>query len=291
MLSITPKHDFLVGIDSDGCVFDSMELKHKECFIPAFINHYELQGVSKYAREAAEFVNLYSKSRGANRFPALVEQLDWLRRRPEVKARGIPVARPKGLVDWVARETKLGNPSLEKTVAATGDADLKQALAWSIAVNKAIAEMVRGVPPFPFVRQCLERFAERADMLVCSQTPNAALEAEWAEHDLSRFVLAICGQEVGSKKESLGAAKQYPANHTLMIGDAPGDYKAAIANNCLFFPINPGAEEASWRRLFEEGIQRFFEGSFAGAYQERLLAEFDASLPELPPWNVDEIAQ
>ncbi len=69
MLSITPKHDFLVGIDSDGCVFDSMELKHKECFIPAFINHYELQGVSKYAREAAEFVNLYSKSRGANRFP------------------------------------------------------------------------------------------------------------------------------------------------------------------------------------------------------------------------------
>ncbi len=69
MFSITPKHDFLVGIDSDGCVFDSMELKHKECFIPQFINHYELQGVSKYAREAAEFVNLYSKSRGVNRFP------------------------------------------------------------------------------------------------------------------------------------------------------------------------------------------------------------------------------
>ena len=291
MLSITPKHDFLVGIDSDGCVFDSMELKHKECFIPAFINHYELQGVSKYAREAAEFVNLYSKSRGANRFPALVEQLDWLRRRPEVKARGIKIARPTGLIDWVARESKLGNPALEKAVAATGDADLKQALAWSIAVNKAIGEMVRGVPPFPFVRQCLERFAERADMLVCSQTPNAALEAEWAEHDLSRFVLAICGQEVGSKKESLAAAKQYPPNHTLMIGDAPGDHKAAVANNCLFFPINPGAEEASWRHLFEEGIQRFFEGSFAGAYQERLLAEFDAFLPDRPPWQVEDIAE
>src|SRR4029450_3410136 len=91
MFSITPTHDFLVGIDSDGCVFDSMELKHKECFIPAFINHYELQGVSKYAREAAEFVNLYSKSRGANRFPALLEQLDWLSRRPEVRARRIYV--------------------------------------------------------------------------------------------------------------------------------------------------------------------------------------------------------
>jgi phosphoglycolate phosphatase-like HAD superfamily hydrolase len=192
------------------------------------------------------------------------------------------------LIDWVTRETKLGNPALEKAVAATGDADLKQALAWSVAVNKSIAEMVRGVPPFPFVRQCLGRFAEQADMLVCSQTPNAALEAEWAEHDLSRFVLAICGQEVGSKKESLAAAKQYPSNHTLMIGDAPGDHNAAVANNCLFFPINPGAEEASWQRLFEEGIQRFFDGTFAGDYQQKLLHEFDKFLPDSPPWKVDD---
>jgi phosphoglycolate phosphatase-like HAD superfamily hydrolase len=148
--------------------------------------------------------------------------------------------------------------------------------------------MVRGVPPFPFVRESLERFAARADMIVCSQTPTAALEAEWHEHEIKPFVVAICGQEVGSKKESLAAAKKYPPNHTLMIGDAPGDYKAASANNCLFFPINPGAEEASWRRLFEEGIDRFFDGSFAGAYQERLLAEFEAFLPERPPWKVED---
>ncbi len=288
MLSITPQHDYLVGIDSDGCVFDSMELKHKECFIPNFINHYELQGVSKYAREAAEFVNLYSKSRGANRFPALVEQLDWLRRRPEVKARGVNVVRPQGLIAWIERETKLGNPALEKAVAESGDPDLKQALAWSVAVNKSIEEMVRGVPPFPFVRPCLERFREHADMLVCSQTPNAALEAEWAEHEIAPFVLAICGQEIGSKKESLAASNQYPANHTLMIGDAPGDYNAAAANDCLFFPINPGCEEASWRRLFEEGIARFFDGTFAGEYQRQLLDEFETFLPERPSWKVED---
>ena len=101
-------------------------------------------------------------------------------------------------------------------------------------------------------------------------------------------MLAICGQEIGSKKESLAAAKQYPPNHTLMIGDAPGDYKAAVANNCLFFPINPGREEASWRRLFDEGIDRFFDGTFAGAYQQQLLDEFDTFLPERPPWPVDD---
>ena len=77
MIDFTPKHDYLVGIDSDGCAFDTMELKHKECFIPNIINYWGLQGVSKYAREAAEFVNLYSKSRGINRFPALVEALEW----------------------------------------------------------------------------------------------------------------------------------------------------------------------------------------------------------------------
>jgi phosphoglycolate phosphatase-like HAD superfamily hydrolase len=288
MFTITPKHDFLVGIDSDGCVFDSMELKHKECFVPCFVNHFGLQGVSKYAREAAEFVNLYSKSRGANRFPALVEQLDWLRRRPEVKARGIDVPKLQGLIDWMARETKHGNPTLEKAVAETGDEDLKLVFAWSIAVNKMISDMVRDVPPFPHVRECLEKFAERADMIVCSQTPNAALEAEWKEHDIVKYVVAICGQEIGSKKESLANAKLYPPNHTLMLGDAPGDYKAAIANNCLFFPINPGSEEASWRRLRDEGIPRFFEGTFAGEYQKELLDEFDTYLPEKPPWRVED---
>jgi phosphoglycolate phosphatase-like HAD superfamily hydrolase len=287
MLDITPQHDFLVGIDSDGCVFDSMELKHKECFIPNFINHYGLQGVSKMAREAAEFVNLYSKSRGANRFPALVEQLEWLSRRPDVKARGVSVPRPQGLIDWIARESKLGNPALEKAVAETGDADLQTAYAWSVAVNKSIADMVHSVPPFPSVRPCLERFAGRADMLVCSQTPNAALEAEWAEHDIARYVRMICGQEIGSKTQSLALAKNYPPNHTLMIGDAPGDYKAAVANNSLFFPINPGFEEQSWRHLLDEGIPRFFENTFAGTYQQQLLDEFDAFLPERPPWPVE----
>lgn len=287
MFSITPHHDYLIGIDSDGCVFDSMELKHKECFIPTFINFYELQGVSKYAREAAEFVNLYSKSRGVNRFLALVEQLDWLRRRPEVKARGVHVARPEGLIRWIADETKLGNPALEKAVAATGDSDLKLALEWSLAVNKSIAEMVRGVPPFPNVRACLDRLSEHADMLVCSQTPNVALEAEWNEHGIAGYVQAICGQEIGSKKQTLAAGKgKYASENTLMIGDAPGDYKAAVANSALFFPINPGHEETSWMRLLEEGIERFLTGTFAGVYQQSLLDEFDTYLPERPPWPV-----
>jgi phosphoglycolate phosphatase-like HAD superfamily hydrolase len=287
MIDVTPQHDYLVGIDSDGCAFDTMELKHKECFIPNSINYYELQGVSKYAREAAEFVNLYSKSRGINRFPALIEALEWLQKRPEVKARGIQVTIPQGLVQWIKRETKLGNPVLKKAVEETGDPDLKLALTWSEAVNQAVANMVRGVPPFPYVRECLQQLQGKADALVVSATPQEALQREWDEHDLTQYVVAIGGQESGTKAQMLENATKYPAQHVLMIGDAPGDFKAAKANDALFFPINPGAEEDSWKRLYEEGIGRFLEGTFAGEYEQALLDEFNDYLPEQPPWPVE----
>src|SRR5262249_27776590 len=111
-----PSRKFFVGIDSDGCIFDSMEIKHKECFTPMFIKHFQLQAVSKYARECWDFVNLYSKTRGANRFPALVRALTLLAERPEVKARGVRVASTRALEEWIARETKLGNATLAAEV-------------------------------------------------------------------------------------------------------------------------------------------------------------------------------
>ncbi|MCL6501294.1 MAG: HAD family hydrolase [Pirellulales bacterium] len=285
MLDLTPRHSLFVGIDSDGCAFDTMEVKHKECFIPNTINSYNLQGVSKYAREVAEFVNLYSKSRGINRFPALIETLERLGRRPEVRARGVQVRVPPGLAAWVRRETKLANPALQREVEATGDPDLAQALAWSVAVNEAVARIVRGVPPFPFVRESLMRLAECADLVVVSATPSEALRREWEEHNLAGYVRLICGQEVGTKKECLAAARQYGPGKALMIGDAPGDQQAAAAAGCLFFPIIPGAEEQSWQRFFEEGIERFLAGTFTEAYQRELAAEFDRALPDTPPWE------
>src|ERR1044072_6215624 len=102
-----PTKEFFVGIDYDGCIFDSMEIKHKECFTPMFIKHFHLQAVSKYAREVWDFVNLYSKTRGANRFPALVRSLNLLRERHQVNARKVQVADTKVLDEWIARETKL----------------------------------------------------------------------------------------------------------------------------------------------------------------------------------------
>src|SRR5205807_9631961 len=113
-----------------------------------------------------------------------------------------------------------------------------------------------------------------------------ALEREWAEHRIDGHVAAICGQEVGSKQEILQrACKQgYARDKVLMIGDAPGDLKAAQGAGALFYPINPGHEEASWERFMKEACDRFLNGTYAGPYEEALVAEFDRYLPETPPW-------
>lgn len=282
----TKKHDFLVAIDSDGCAFDSMEIKHKECFIPNFIRHMGLQAVSKYAREACEFTNLYSKTRGANRFPAYLLALDLLEKRPEAVARGAKIPKLQGVRDWVKRESKLSSGSCKVEAERTGDEDLQQAALWSEAVDLCIKETVHDVPPFPGVRESLERLTGKVDMIVCSATPTPALIKEWQEHGIEKYVGEICGQEVGSKAEILAAAvaKGYAPDHILMVGDAPGDMKAARSNGACFFPINPGHEEASWVK-FQEGVDRFLAGTYAGAYETALVAEFDKYLPENPPWK------
>jgi phosphoglycolate phosphatase-like HAD superfamily hydrolase len=286
-----PNKSFFVGIDSDGCVFDSMEVKHKDCFIPRFVQYFELAGIAKYARETWEFVNLYSKGRGMNRFPGLVKTIDLLSERPEVKKRGFE---PPALTEtraWLDRETKLANPTLKKLVEETGDPELQNLYDWSLAVNQLVDEIVHDVPPFPYVRECLEFLQDKADVMVVSATPLAALEKEWKEHGIDGLVGVIAGQEQGTKKEHLQLAagpERYARDHVLMIGDAPGDRKAAESAGVLFYPIDPGHEDASWERLYKDALPRFFAGTYAGAYMAERIAEFEALLPETPHWKTSQ---
>ncbi len=285
--NLKKEKNFFIGIDSDGCVFDSMEIKHKECFCPAFINHFNLQAVSKYARETWEFVNLYSRTRGVNRFPALIRTLELLEERDEVTQRNVKVPSGKRFSEWVKAETKLGNPALKKAVDNTKDIELSKLYNWSLDVNSAVAKIVRNVPPFPFVEESLKKIQENADSIVISQTPVEALEREWNEHGIARFVKMIAGQEMGTKSEHIlyAANGKYDDDKILMIGDAPGDLKAAKDNNALYFPVIPGQEEKSWEIFYKEGLDRFFNGTFAGEYEDMLIDEFLTHLPELPPWN------
>ena len=164
LATVTKEHDFFIGIDSDGCAFDTMEIKHKECFCPNFIEHFHCQAISKYAREAWHFVNLYSKSRGCNRWLAVQRMIKLLKARKECQARGAKFPMEDAIDAFIEDYTTYSNETLAEYIEKTDGKKkdfLAAALEWSLAVNKTIARMVHDVPPFPFVRESLEKAVKR----------------------------------------------------------------------------------------------------------------------------------
>mgnify|MGYP000309451779 CR=1 FL=1 len=240
-----PQKEFFVGIDSDGCAFDTMGIKQRECFCPWMIAYFGLQPVAQAARECKEFADLFSKTRGFNRHKTTYRILaELLPSHPMVRRRHFKVPQFPYYFEWVNDpHSVLSNAGLaqaiEKAQNEQARRELELALAWSERVNQTIAEIVKGLPPFPYVRESLEKIRERADAIVVSQTPCEALEREWQEHDIAKYVQIIAGQEMGTKTQHIAfAAKgKYPPGKILMIGDAPGDMKAAKANNALFLSL------------------------------------------------------
>jgi hypothetical protein len=144
----------------------------------------------------------------------------------------------------------------------------------------------------PWVRESPRALAEEADIIMVSATPVEALAREWEEHKLAQLVRAIAGQEMGKKSLHLELASggKYPPRHVLMIGQTPEEMKAARTVRALFYPINPGHEEASWQRFHDDGLHRFLRGAYGGAYEAALIAEFEALLQEVPPWHRFEVS-
>jgi phosphoglycolate phosphatase-like HAD superfamily hydrolase len=216
---------------------------------------------------------------------------DLLPEHPMVKERGFKVPVYPHYCRWVDDpDSLLSNDGLQQEIdRVDGEArtELELVLKWSLRVNEMVTEIVRDLPPFPHVRESLEKIRDKADVIVCSATPNEALMREWQEHDIAKYVSVIAGQEMGKKAEHLNYATngKYAEDHVLMIGDAPGDLKAARANNVLFYPVNPGNEAESWKRFHDEAFDKFINGEYAGDYEAKVIAEFDSYLPKLPPWQ------
>ena len=286
--SLKPKKEFFIGIDSDGCVFDSMEVKQKEFFIPNALKYFDLFAIAKVLRETWEFVNLYSIYRGGNRFISIIKVFELLSERKEVRESGFILPDLSSLKHWVKIETKLGNENLHTYFESNYDPDLEKVVKWTEAVNKDITDWLRKIPPFSHAKASVEKVASIADIVIVSQTPLEALDREWMEHNLKKYVRAIAGQEHGTKTEhiELSAKGKYADSKILMIGDAKGDLDAAKNNGILFFPIIPGKEDQSWTRFLNEGLKYFTEGKYAGSYESLLLEEFRSSLPEQPPWQL-----
>lgn len=277
LIYLKPKHDVLVAIDSDGCVFDSMTIKQR-IFHNGMLRFWGLEAFETEFRQVAEWTALYSPWRGLNRFELMLRIFQGLEGYfPKVGK----IPELESLAMFVNSGVPLSNAELKKR----NDPSLQKVLDWSLSVNREIAA-VPEMPVFAEVFQGLEKVRACADSIVVSQTAEEALVREWRNAKLGDFVDVIAGAELGSKIESLSTAMKgrYAPERTLMTGDAPGDLETARATGALFFPIIPGEESASWIELRDEGLDRVLNGSFEGGYQDDLIGRFNAALSPGPPW-------
>nr|NLI49310.1 HAD hydrolase-like protein [Propionibacterium sp.] len=288
LVDFVPTKKFFVGIDSDGCAMDAMDIKHQECFTPCYIKHWDLQPISTLARETALFVNLHSITRGLNRWLALKQLLDLLRDRVEVAERGVTIPEYPELTAFIeAPGYPLSDKGIAKYYEDHPSETIARAIRWGDAVNAAIADMVHGCGPFPGVREAMQAMQADVDCMTVSATPLHALEYEWNAHGIAQYMKVIAGQEMGSKAEHVqyAAKGKYDDDKIMLIGDAPGDRDAAAKVGCAYYPILPGREKQSWARFKDEALPKFLDGTFAGAYQQGLIEEFNAMLPSEVPWE------
>lgn len=282
--------DYLICIDADGCMMDNMELKHKECFCPAFVDAFDLQAASRYARECWEYVNLYSRSRGCHRFKAVTAALRLFYARDEVMERGLPVLDVTPMEQWVDETDTLSHEALAAYIEEHADAheSLKRALCWSDELEGFVTRIVRGITPFPYVKDAIRLMRDRADVVLVSATRHHTLIKENTPTGVAELFSFITGQEYGTKKEIVARLLEigaYSPDHVLKIGDAPGDHQAASDNNVLFYPIVPTREVQSWKALYEETAELFFAGSYASKQMPQLVEAFYDTLLEAPPWT------
>lgn len=287
LTDFVPEHDVFVGIDSDGCAFDAMDIKHYECFTPCTIRFWDLQPVSTLARETAIFTNLHSVTRGLNRWLALRQVLDLLRDRTEVAERGVTIPDYPELTQFIESPYPLSDAGIAAFAKENPSETIARAIRWGNGVNAAIADMVHGCGPFPGVREAIVAMQPDVDCMTVSATPMEALIREWNEHGLAPYMKVIAGQEMGSKAQHVqyAATGKYDPARIMLIGDAPGDRDAARAAGCLFYPIVPGAEKVSWQRFTEEALPRLLDGTYAGPYADGLLATYESHLPDQVPWE------
>ena len=160
-------------------------------------------------------------------------------------------------------------------------------LRWNREVNENIRTKARNLSAFPGVKKALESAAGRASVHIVSSANSESVRREWDANGLLEHVAGVSAQESGTKEDALHCAEDsgFGASERLLIGDSPGDQKAAERTGSLFYPIIPGDEAASWHRFTEEALPRWFDRRFDRDYQTSLLSDFGRALPSHPPWN------
>lgn len=280
--------DTFVGLDSDGCVVDTMASKQHGFLQPLLIEALGLQPVAETYHACADFVNLYSETRGITRFRAIYMNLELLNRHPDYVATGRPPLPLDDFKAFVDSGLPLSSDALEGWLKDHPSEFLEKILKWSLDVNAAIIKSGVIFPAYNGACAALKRMQGRSETGIVSQSPERVLRQDWGAHGLLEYVTHVAGQEVGDKVAQLSTLTggRFAKNRILMVGDAPGDLKASRAFGCRFFPILPGKEEESWELFNSEVYDAFTAGTYTEAREAELIDAFVKTMPATPPWEV-----
>ncbi|MBS4455695.1 HAD family hydrolase [Tuanshanicoccus lijuaniae] len=257
-------NEFVFCVDSDGCAMDTMTYKHELFFGPIAADVFEITDRETFLTEWNR-VNLYSKTRGVNRFVALVMCLDF------AGVQGID-----NLKQWVETTTSLSNASLEKALAEHLSDDLQKALDWSNEVNRQIKGYTGDSLAFSGVLEGLKTLHQLARVYVVSSANREAVEEEWVEQGLYNHIDEMYCQDKGKKEDVIAELIRngYAPERIMMVGDSPGDFDAAKQNGTAFYPILVNREVESWTDLRETVAEKFVNETFTETNQEILVTAF-----------------
>lgn len=264
-----PAKAFLICVDSDGCAMDTMDIKHIRCFGPCMVEEWGLQSRQQEILDQWNQLNLYTMTRGINRFAGLAAAL------LQVHKAGCPIEGIEAFSAWVEQAKELSNKALKQAPLFEQNKCFQKALCWSQKVNEAIDALPQQEKkPFAFANEGLAAAHAFADVAVVSSANREAVEEEWQLSGLLAHVDVLCCQDAGSKAHIIEQlkAKGYAADHILMVGDAPGDQAAAKKNGVYYYPILVGHEAESWQELMNVGFKNLSDGRYAAYGEEKAQA-------------------
>lgn len=272
--SFVRKHDYLVCVDSDGCVMDTMNCKHFNCFGPCMVAEWGLEQWKDEILERWNVINLFSMTRGINRFKGLAMALK------EIDGKYTKITGVDALVHWADTAPALSNDGAAKAAAEAADPDaklvLEKALSWSKAVNAAIVELPEELKvPYAGAKEGLAAAHQFADVAMVSSANRDAVEEEWGKFGLLEHTDIVLAQDVGSKAACIAEMLKfgYDLNKVVMIGDAPGDCDAAEKNHVHYYPILVNHEKESWDEAIANGFDQLKSGNYA-AYGAEMKQKF-----------------
>ena len=262
--SFVRKHDYLVCVDSDGCVMDTMNCKHFHCFGPCMVTEWGLDEWAEEILERWNEINLFSMTRGINRFKGLAIALS------EINIKYSPIAGIAALKHWTDTAPALSNDGIAKAAEEATDPETKlilfKALAWSKAVNTAIEKLPEELKiPYNGAKEGLAVAHAFADVAMVSSANRDAVEEEWGKFGLLEHTDIVLAQDIGSKAACIGEMMKfgYDRSKVVMIGDAPGDCDAAEKNGVWYYPILVNHEKTSWDEAISVAFEKLQNGDYA----------------------------